>query len=212
MLRGCWLYGTPQGVFRIEWTRIGARGCFAVIVEQDLLSCYETATTALTRLIQGETQKPLCALEISHLGLPPSRISWTFCPAGDETSWTRSTAAPSGQPADARARPAASPPRTTCRDIFWPALGESDVTNRVARLSSSETKIAARSTRIGSGATPTSGERLTFTSMKSGKQSILLKRRLIATSSWDLHQAPGQLRVRGDWFCSADLRPRRPYQ
>jgi hypothetical protein len=103
MLRGCWLYETPQGVFRIEWTRIGERGCFAVIFEQDLLGCYEKATTALTRLIQGETQKPRCGLDILHLGLPPSLISWTFCPAGDETSWSQSAAAPSRHSADARA-------------------------------------------------------------------------------------------------------------
>lgn len=86
MLRGCWLHETPQGAFRIEWTRIG----FAVIFEQDLLGCYEKATIALTRLIEGETQKPRCGLDVLHLGLPPSLISWTFCPAGDERSWSRS--------------------------------------------------------------------------------------------------------------------------
>jgi hypothetical protein len=107
MLRGCWLYETHQGVFRIEWTRIGKRGCFAVLFEQDLLGCYETATTALTRLVQGETQKPRCGLDILRLGLPPSLISWTFCSAGEETSWTRSTAALSGEPTDAEAGPAA---------------------------------------------------------------------------------------------------------
>ena len=84
MLSGCWLYETPHGVFRIEWTRLGERGCFAVIFEQDLLGCYETATAALTSLVQGETQKPRCGLDIRRLGLPPSVVSWTFCPATDE--------------------------------------------------------------------------------------------------------------------------------
>ena len=85
MLSGCWLYETPHGVFRIEWTRIGQRSCFAVIFEQDLLGCYETASAALTCLIKGETQKPRCGLDIRRLGLPPSVVSWTFCPATDET-------------------------------------------------------------------------------------------------------------------------------
>lgn len=84
MLSGCWLYETPHGVFRIEWTRIGERGCFAVIFEQDLLGCYETASAALTCLIKGETQKPRCGLDIRRLGLPPSVVSWTFCPATEE--------------------------------------------------------------------------------------------------------------------------------
>lgn len=86
MLNGCWLYETPHGVFRIEWTRVGERGCFAVTFEQDLLGCYETATAALTSLVQGETQKPRCGLDIRRLGLPPSVVSWTFCPAGHESS------------------------------------------------------------------------------------------------------------------------------
>lgn len=81
---GCWLYETPQGVFRIELNEVGRRGCFTVFLERDLLGCYETATTALKRLIQGETQKPRCGLDILRLGLPPSLISWTFCPAGVE--------------------------------------------------------------------------------------------------------------------------------
>jgi hypothetical protein len=85
MLSGCWLYETPHGVFRIEWTRIAQRSCFAVIFEQDLLGCYETASTALTCLINGETQKPRCGLNIWRLGLPPSLVSWTFCPATGET-------------------------------------------------------------------------------------------------------------------------------
>ena len=85
MLSGCWLYETPQGVFRIEWTRIGARSCFAVIFEQDLLGCYDTATAALTALVQGETPKPRCGLNIQCLALPQSVVSWTFCPATDDS-------------------------------------------------------------------------------------------------------------------------------
>jgi hypothetical protein len=84
MLSGCWLYETPHGVFRIEWTRIGQRSCFAVIFEQDLLGCYDTASAALTSLLKSETQKPRCGLDIRHLDLPPSLVSWTFCPATDE--------------------------------------------------------------------------------------------------------------------------------
>ena len=85
MLSGCWLYETPQGVFRIEWTRIGTRSCFAVIFEQDLLGCYDTATAALTALVQGETPKPRCGLNIQRLNLPQSVVSWTFCPAADDS-------------------------------------------------------------------------------------------------------------------------------
>lgn len=85
MLSGCWLYETPQGVFRIEWTRLGARSCFAVIFEQDLLGCYDTATAALTALVQDETQKPRCGLNIKRLNLPQSVMSWTFCPATDDS-------------------------------------------------------------------------------------------------------------------------------
>jgi hypothetical protein len=85
MLSGCWLYETPQGVFRIEWTRVGRRSCFAVIFEQDLLGCYETATAALTALVQGETPRPRCGLNIQRLALPQSVVSWTFCPASDDS-------------------------------------------------------------------------------------------------------------------------------
>ncbi|MCJ2050686.1 hypothetical protein [Methylobacterium sp. J-070] len=84
MLSGCWLYETPQGVFRIEWTRMGARGCFAVTFEQDLLGCYDTASAALTALVAGETQKPRCGLDILRLALPQSVVSWAFCPATDD--------------------------------------------------------------------------------------------------------------------------------
>ena len=84
MLSGCWLYETPQGTFRIEWTRIVARSCFAVIFEQDLLGCYDTATSALTALVQGETTKPRCGLNIERLNLPQSVMGWTFCPATDD--------------------------------------------------------------------------------------------------------------------------------
>src|SRR3954454_10503575 len=84
MLSGCWLYETTQGVFRNEWTGMGARGCFAVIFEQDLLGCYDTASAALTSLVSGGTQKPRCGLDIQRLALPQSVVSWTFCPATDD--------------------------------------------------------------------------------------------------------------------------------
>src|SRR5580700_3050609 len=45
--------------------------------------------------------------------------------------------------------PMRSPPRTACFDIFSRPLGDSDVTNRVDRLNSKDTKIAPSSTRSG---------------------------------------------------------------
>src|SRR4051812_17461412 len=53
---------------------------------------------------------------------------------------------------DKRARRAAmSPLRTACFDIFSPLPGAREVMTQVERLSSSETKIALRSVRIGQG-------------------------------------------------------------
>src|SRR4029077_4919698 len=49
-------------------------------------------------------------------------------------------------------RPATSPLRTVCFDIFSPPPGDNDVTSQVDRLSSNETKIAPRSVRIAVGA------------------------------------------------------------
>ena len=48
-------------------------------------------------------------------------------------------------------KPAMSPPRTTCFDIFSPDPGESDVINQVERLSSNDTKTAPRSVRMVAG-------------------------------------------------------------
>ena len=44
--------------------------------------------------------------------------------------------------------PATSPARTECFDIFSPEPGDSDVMSQIERLSSKETKIAARSVWI----------------------------------------------------------------
>ena len=54
-------------------------------------------------------------------------------------------------------RPATSPPRTECFDIFSPPPGDSDVIIQVDRLSSNETKIAPRSVRIAVSARGRSG-------------------------------------------------------
>src|SRR4051812_29571675 len=51
-------------------------------------------------------------------------------------------------------RPATSPPRTLCFDIFSPAPGDREVISQTERLSSIETKIAPRLVRIAVGSDP----------------------------------------------------------
>ena len=76
-------------------------------------------------------------------------------------------------------RPATSPPRTWCLDIFSPLPGDNDVTSHVVRLSPYDTKIALRSLRTEARSSDTwsiddmvtSTELCCDTTLKSGSQS-----------------------------------------
>jgi hypothetical protein len=59
--------------------------------------------------------------------------------------------------ANRRSSPDTSPAGTVCLDIFSPPQGDSDVISQALRDSSSETKIAPSSVRIGS--SPSAGIR-----------------------------------------------------
>src|SRR5208283_4525869 len=81
---------------------------------------------------------------------------------------------------------ATSPARTECFDIFSPEPGDSDVISQMERLSSKETKIAARLVWMAVGASGRSATAGMVVSRVGVRNLTLPERWSLSTSPWDL--------------------------
>ena len=78
---GYWLCDTPQGVLRIQQTRLAKRECYMVLFDHDVLGTCESAEQGVRRLTEEHAYKAACGLDLARLPIPRSLTGWTFAPS-----------------------------------------------------------------------------------------------------------------------------------